>query len=144
MKRMQDTVSLAEVPARIIKRRLENLQILVKSVSSLFSSDDNESDANIATPSGDDYGFDKTLVFLTKPNKAVAVSSLKGNTIWSRYIREPVRRMVLDQAGGAASLDFVTSKGNLIKIDPLTGAVRSTEAVPELPQSIDETEFIIA
>ena len=80
---------------------------------------------------------------MTRPNKAVAVSSLKGKTLWSRLIREPVRRMVVDQAGGDATLEVVTSKGNLIKIDPLTGAVRTTEAL-SLPQSVDDTEFVIA
>ena len=51
--------------------------------------------------------------------------------------------MVVEQAGGDATLDVVTSKGNLIRIDPLTGAVRTTEALT-LPQSIDDTEFVIA
>ena len=80
---------------------------------------------------------------MTKPNKAVAVSSLRGKTQWSRLIREPVRRMVVEQAGGDATLDLVTSKGNLIKIDPLTGAVRATEALT-LPQPVNDTEFVIA
>ena len=92
----------------------------------------------------DAYGFDKTLVFMTKPNKAVAISSLRGDLLWSRLIKDPVRRMVLEQADGAASLDLITSKGQLIKLDPMTGAVRSTEALPELPQAIDDTEFIVA
>ena len=70
---------------------------------------------------------------MTKPNKAVAISSLKGNLLWSRLIKDPVRRMVLEQVEGDASLDLVTSKGMLIKIDPVTGAIRSTEAIPELP-----------
>lgn len=70
---------------------------------------------------------------MTKPNKAVAISSLKGNLLWSRLIKDPVRRMVLEQVEGDASLDLVTSKGMLIKIDPITGAIRSTEAIPELP-----------
>lgn len=55
-----------------------------------------------------------------------------------------MRRMVLDQADGSASLDLVTNKGMLIKIDPVTGDIRKTEALPDLPQSIDETEFIVA
>lgn len=61
---------------------------------------------------------------MTKPNKVVAISSLKGNTLWSRLIKDPVRRMVLEQVEGDASLDLVTSKGMLIKLDPVTGAVR--------------------
>ena len=32
----------------------------------------------------------------------------------------------------------------LIKIDPVTGAIRSTVAIPDLPQSIEDTEFIVA
>ena len=146
MKRMQDQISIAEVPARIIQRRLDNIQVFVKGIQNFFGgnrANDNLSEANIAQASGDDYGFDKTLVFMTKPNKAVAVSSLRGKTLWSRLIREPVRRMVVEQAGGDATLDVVTSKGNLIRIDPLTGAVRTTEALT-LPQSVDDTEFVIA
>ena len=73
------------------------------------------------------------MVFLTRPNKAIAVSALKGETLWSRLIREPVRRMMLDQTDGNAVLDVFTSKGNLIKIDPLTGAIRTTTALPQLP-----------
>ena len=51
---------------------------------------------NASAERGDDYGFDKTLVFMTKPNKVVAISSLKGDLLWSRLIKDPVRRMVLD------------------------------------------------
>jgi len=131
MKRMSEPVELAEIPARIFQRRLENIQLLVNSVTSLFGN--NADDTRIASTTQDHYGFDKTLVFLTKPNKAVAVSSLKGDLLWSRLIKDPVRRMVIDQYGGEAVLDIVTSKGQLIKIDPVTGAVRSTTALPELP-----------
>lgn len=52
--------------------------------------------------------------------------------------------MLLDQTDGDAVLDIVTSKGNLIKVDPLTGAIRSTSPLPELSQSVDDTEFIVA
>ena len=99
MKAMQENIGIAQVPARIIQRRLDNLQVIVKSIQSFFSgsaANDSLDEARIAQPAGDDYGFDKTLVFMTRPNKAVAVSSLKGKTLWSRLIREPVRRMVVD------------------------------------------------
>ena len=149
MKQMHEPVSLVDIPGRIIQRRIENIQIFVNSVSSLFAKDDQaEADAATAIDTSqeksDDYGFDKTLIFMTKPNKAVAISSLKGSLLWSRLIKDPVRRMVLEQADGDASLDLVTNKGMLIKIDPVTGAIRSTEALPDLPQAIDETEFIVA
>ena len=146
MKQMQEPVTnLAEVPGRILQRRLENLQVIADRVSSFFGAkDDTIPEAEIGGGSEDAFGFDKTLVFMTKPNKAVAISSLKGDLLWSRLIKDPVRRMVLDQVEGDASLDIVTSKGALIKVDPLTGAIRSTEALPELPQAVDETEFIVA
>ena len=32
MKRMQEQISIAEVPARIIQRRLENIQVFVKGI----------------------------------------------------------------------------------------------------------------
>lgn len=91
----------------------------MSSFSSFFAA---QEEAATVTNTADPLGFDKTLVFLTKPNKAVAISSLKGELLWSRLIKDPVRRMVL----GHASLDVVTSAGALIKIDPVTGAVRST------------------
>lgn len=81
---------------------------------------------------------------MTKPNKAMAISSLKGDLLWSRLIKDPVRRMVLDQADGDAQLELVTNKGMLIKIDPVTGEIRKTESLPNLPQSIEDTEFIVA
>lgn len=81
---------------------------------------------------------------MTKANKLVAVSSLKGDLLWSRLISDPVRRMVLETANGATTLELITSKGNLVKVDPVTGAIRSTEPLPKLPQSIEETEFIVA
>ena len=80
---------------------------------------------------------------MTRPNKAVAISSLKGNLLWSRLIKDPVRRMVLEQAGGDASIDLVTTT-SIVKIDPMTGAIRKTEALPSLPQAPEETEFLIA
>ena len=144
MKQMTEPVSLAEVPGRIIQRRLENFQIMVSSITSMFGGDKEDTDAKITGHASDEYGFDKTLVFLTKPNKAIAISSLNGNLLWSTLIKDPVRRMVLEQADGNASIDMVTSKGNLVKIDPVTGAVRSTEQIPKLAQSIDDTEFIVA
>lgn len=61
---------------------------------------------------------------MTKPNKVIAMSSLKGTMLWSRTIKDPVRRMVLDSAGGHAEIDVITSKGQLIKLDPFTGAVK--------------------
>ena len=148
MKQMHEPVSLVDIPGRIIQRRIENFQLFVNSVSSMFAKEDQDAGAAAAIDASkeksDEYGFDKTLVFMTKPNKAVAISSLKGNLLWSRLIKDPVRRMVLEQADGDASLDLVTNKGMLIKIDPVTGAIRSTEALPDLPQAIEETEFIVA
>jgi len=52
--------------------------------------------------------------------------------------------MLLDQTDGEAVLDIVTSKGTLIRIDPLTGAIRTTAPLPELPQAVEDTEFIVA
>ena len=145
MRQMGEEVSIVQVPGRIIQRRLENMQLLINSVSSFFKDSGADiEDTQIAAPSGDVYGFDKTLVFLTKPNKAIAVSSLKGNLLWSRLIKDPVRRMVFDQVEGDASLDVITDKGHLIKIDPVTGAIRMTEPIPPVPQSIEDTEFIVA
>lgn len=86
MKQMSEPVSLVQVPARIIERRLENMKILVNSISSFFQGNAEIEETQIAAPSGDVYGFDKTLVFLTKPNKAVAISSANGNLLWSRLI----------------------------------------------------------
>ena len=107
----------------------------------MFASDEK---ATSIKSSGDFLGFDKTLIFLTRPNKLVAVSSLGGKTLWSRLIREPVRRMILDVNDGSAVIDIVTSKGNLIKVDPTTGAINSISALPELAQSVDDSEFIVA
>lgn len=53
--------------------------------------------------------------------------------LWSRTIKDPVRRMVLDSAGGNAEIDVITSKGQLIKLDPFTGAVKKTETLPAMP-----------
>ena len=124
---------------------MENLNIVIDSIKSLFGSGDeaNNPNAQIAPQPSDPFGFDKTLVFMTKPNKAVAISSLKGNLLWSRLIKDPVRRMVLEQAGGDASIDLVTST-SIVKIDPKTGAIRKTEALPSLPQKSEDTEFLIA
>lgn len=52
--------------------------------------------------------------------------------------------MVLETASGVATLELVTSNGNMMKVDPVTGAIRSNEPLPSLPQAIDETEFIVA
>ena len=112
--------------------------------NSFFATDaDSTGDINPVS-SSDDFGFDKTLVLMTKPNKVIAVSSLKGTMLWSRTIKDPVRRMVLDSAGGNSVIDVITSKGQIIKIDPVTGNVKSTEALPTLPQSVDDTEFVLA
>lgn len=98
MRQMQEPVSLVEVPVRIIQRRIENFQLIYNSIMSLFASPD-ASSPEAAMISKDaqsnEYGFDKTLVFLTKANKLIAISSLKGDLIWSRLIKDPVRRMVL-------------------------------------------------
>ena len=135
LKRMQDQVGLGEVPTRIIQRRIENFQLILSSFSSFFSGQQETQITNVA----DHLGFDKTLVFMTKPNKAVAISSLNGELLWSRLIKDPVRRMVLEQASGtAATLEVITSTGSLIKIDPVTGKVRATKSiVADLPQSVE-------
>ena len=88
---------------------------------------------NGGSTQSDDNGFDKTLVFMTKPNKIIAISSLKGNLLWSRFIKDPVRRMVLDLFNGEATLEVVTEKGQFIKIDPMTGTILSSEPLPNLP-----------
>ena len=94
---------------------------------------------------GDDaYGFDKTLVLLTRPNKIVAISSLDGEVLWSRLIKDPIRRMMLEQGQGNAALEIITSKGHMIEIDPLNGAIRKAEPLPTLPQAVEDTEFIVA
>ena len=115
MQRMHQPVSFAEVVPRILERRVENLQILIQKVTKLINSFTNgfeeEVDTNIQSANNDDFGFEKTLVMMTKANMAFGVSSRDGRVHWHRYIRDPVRIMVLDQAEGEAQIDIVTSKG---------------------------------
>jgi len=76
MKQMHEPVSLAQIPGRIIQRRIENFQIFMFNVSQMFSNEEEMPEAQIDQVKQDDYGFDRTLVFMTKPNKVVAISAL--------------------------------------------------------------------
>lgn len=96
MKLLLEPVSLVQIIPRIIQRRLDNFQVVIGAFNSIFGSDVDTAVDTKPVSSSDDFGFDKTLVFMTKANKAIAISSLKGNLLWSRTIKDPVRRMILD------------------------------------------------
>jgi hypothetical protein len=81
VKKMGEKVSIADAPARIIQRYVENARFFVTSVMSLFNP---ENAALTSTKSKQSeieslFGFHKTLVLLTKPGKIVAVSAADGS-----------------------------------------------------------------
>ena len=93
----------------------------------------------------DTFGFDQTLVLLTKPNKIIAISSQTGKLHWALKVNSEVVKLFVQTNTDEASVTImaVTMDGLLYDIDPLTGAVLSSKTVPTLPQPIDQTEFLL-
>ena len=61
VKHMSDKISFAEVPRRIIQRYAENFKYLTRQLAAMF-----ESQATTITSVEDTYGFEKTLILLTR------------------------------------------------------------------------------
>jgi len=89
---INEPVSFAQVPARILRRYQENFAYLIRSVKDLMGSDVSSTIGKITASKevADMLGFDKTLILLTKPNKIHAISSNTGNLLWSYWVPEPI------------------------------------------------------
>ena len=78
---MSEPVSFTQVPLRIFERYVQNFNFLIESTTSLIAglaASDNI--VETLTAKGTDlFGFEKTLVLRTKPNKVIAISSLDGS-----------------------------------------------------------------
>jgi len=78
----------------------------------------------------DTYGFEKTLILLTKQGKVFAVSSLTGKILWKFFKpSEPIKQVFVEQNGGSDSFVHVMmiSGQNLFLVDPITASVTSTK-----------------
>lgn len=144
---MNEPVSLAQVPLRIVQRYTENLQYLVSSVAEFVGGLSGGVDTSIGRVNSeqDTFGIDKTFVLLTKPNKVIAVSSLTGQILWARRIPSEVRNLFVTESIELQSVQIrvVTASSELITINPLTGTIESQTQLPELGQPIEETEFML-
>ena len=143
---MQEPITIAEVPTRILQRYAENLQYLIQVVSEFIAGFQQEETTNIRTQQDSEiFGFDKTLVLLTKPNKVLAISSLTGQIIWSQRISSPVARLFVQQntEEGTVDIKVVTQAGQVIQLNPLTGQTESQTPLPRLAQGMDQTEFVL-
>jgi len=64
-------------------------------------------------PADDTYGFEKTLILLTKQGKVFAVSSLTGKILWKFFKpSEPIKQVFVEQNGGSDNLLHVMMVSN--------------------------------
>ena len=125
IKHMQDEVSLIDVPVRIVRRYFENFNFIVDGLMKVITGD-NSSDIR---DEPDLFGFDKTLVLLTKPGKVVAMSTQTGNIMWSYFDpNAKIQRVFVEQeAGHDGRLDIIcVTDSNLVFLNPITGSVHQT------------------
>jgi len=81
IKNWDETVSLEQVPQKILARYTENINHLV---TMLFSTRELTAEEALADANQNDvYGFKKTLVALTNFGKIVGVSSYNGMLLWT-------------------------------------------------------------
>ena len=127
---MSEPVSVAEIPGRIIRRYTENLNFIINSVSSfiqqLSSSDDILKSLTSSGP--EQFGFEKLMILLTKPNKVIAVSSMDGSVRWSFYENKEIEKLFVKQTEGQFKVVLVM-KDALVSLDPQTGNLISKEAL---------------
>lgn len=124
VEKMQEPVAWYQIPTRMVERYVENGEFLVKSIKSIFGSQDV---ASIAAQE-DTYGFKKTLVLLTEPGKLFALDSKDGSLKWTYY--NPMERIVkvfVEQISGsdmAVNIVVITER-NELHLNPLTGQQHS-------------------
>jgi hypothetical protein len=70
---------------RIMQRYVENSRYLVSSIMAMFNQEDKKLTSTKQSDIHDTFGFNKTLVLLTKPGKIVAISSADGSIKWTYY-----------------------------------------------------------
>ena len=147
LRKMSEPVSFAQVPFRIIERYVQNFNFLVESATSLISglaASDNI--VETLTAQGTDlFGFEKTLVLRTKPNKVIAISSLDGSIQWTFFDKANIEKVFVEQRsgpGGQVSVMLVL-EDRLVSLDPLTGQVASSEPLPASALPTSQMDFIM-
>jgi len=127
-------VSIAQIPIRIIKRYTDNFKYLVSQAMALVDTLSGKKDdsASITPEHEDSFGFKKTLVLLTKPNKVIAISSENGSIQWTYYCKHPIIKVFVEQMAGSNDVHDIiaVTQTNIVYLDPVTGAIESQQPYP--------------
>ena len=142
LKSMNEPVSMAQIPGRIIRRYTENLNFILKSVNSFVQLLSNSEDIfKTFTEQGtDQFGYEKVLVVLTKPNKVFALSSLDGSVLWSFFDNKKIEKIFVKQNEGQFKVALIM-QDELVSLDSQTGNLISRQPLTGI--SSEETGFIM-
>jgi len=129
LRHMDEELSFADVPGKIMRRYWENFQFFLHTIVSLLQNDDVASIMKDGSASieGEMFGFTKTFILLTEPGKIVALSSMDGSVLWTYFDpQEKGLNVLVEATGGFDNIVdvIVVSGGALTYLDPLTGAIR--------------------
>lgn len=83
LKTWDQTMSIAQVPQKMIQRYAENAQYLLKLLLSMKELTEKEIMSTAQSYDVDIYGYKKTVVALTEYGKVFAFSSYDGAVIWA-------------------------------------------------------------
>eukprot|EP00347_Sterkiella_histriomuscorum_P017346 403349738 len=90
VKNVKQSVSLHEVPMKIMNRYKENIEFLIDQVISLTKYLQNrgkeQQETGISESLGVSFGFRKMFIALTEVGKLLALSSTNGKVLWSNYL----------------------------------------------------------
>ena len=135
LKTWDQTMSIAQVPQKMMQRYAENFQYLVKLLMSMKELTEQEIMSTARSYDVDIYGYKKTVVALTEYGKIFAFSSYNGAVLWaSNFFHTAPQKLLVRQTYDRASASPQTQAVAIFKdsmqfMNGNDGTILSTEAL---------------